>query len=319
MFNKNVSADEEICVIGHRNPDADSACSAIACARLLSKLGYNAKAYLASKANNETKFAFDCLDLKIPPVLIEAENRRFVLVDHSSYSQVFPGIENKDILAIIDHHEDGDISADDIFTLRMVLGSTCTLIYLLYKQYEVEIDRETARIMLIGMMSDTANMASNVTEYDRQAYDELHPLARLDDINLLYVQMSKAYMAYEGLSDYEILMADYKEYQCEGYHYGFSSIRCANEADKVAMADRIYKVMEEHFVQMKVDMLYARISNKEDDNMYMLAYDGKAVKILDDIYHNYDGSRYFVFNKALSRKKRIVPDINEYLLKQSEA
>ena len=101
------SGGETVWVIGHKNPDADSVGSAIACAHLLRALGVPAEAAIAGPVNGETKCALDLFGLETPPVIGRAEEQPFVLVDHSAYSQAVDGMEFARVAAVVDHHAPG--------------------------------------------------------------------------------------------------------------------------------------------------------------------------------------------------------------------
>ena len=117
-----------IYVIGHKSPDFDTVGSSIAYAALLCQLGYDAKAAVADKVNRETEYILKTAGLDALEVLEDASGRNMVLVDHSEYTQSINGMENANILSIIDHHNDGAITTGGqlIYDARP-LGSTSTI------------------------------------------------------------------------------------------------------------------------------------------------------------------------------------------------
>lgn len=305
-------------VIGHRNPDSDAVGSAIAYAHLLNEIGIPAEAAISGPVNNETAFALEFLGMEAPAILDNAEGKQFVLVDHSAYSQAIDGMAQARIVGIVDHHGIGDVTNSEFINVRSApVGATASLVYQSYVECEVPIPRDMARAMLMSLLSDTRNMARNVTAIDRQAYDSLKETAEIDDLDAFYQKMSEAIASYGDMSEWEIFQSDYKEYEEAGVKFGVADVNAFGEEAVRAMADRMYQVMEERFEGMGLDMLYTIINNKghdEGENMiYMIAYGEGAAETLQKAYGNYDGARCFIFREALSRKKDIVPAIIEAL------
>ena len=121
--------DGPIYVTGHRSPDSDTVCSAILYARLLSALGYDARPCVLGPVNNETKFILESAGAEVPETLVDASGLNLVLVDHSETIQSAEGIEDANIVSIIDHHGDGSVTTGSplIYDARPI-GSTATII-----------------------------------------------------------------------------------------------------------------------------------------------------------------------------------------------
>lgn len=313
---KNVKYKKDLTyVIGHESPDSDTVSAAIAYANLLNELGIEAKAVTSAKVNKETQYYFDYFGIEAPEILTDASGKQFVLVDHSEYSQAIDNMKDARIVGIIDHHGIGDVYNSEIIYVRSEpIGSTATLVYQMYKECNVVIDKDIARILLMGLLSDTDNLTkSNVTKVDEEAYDELIRIGEVDDVDALYTNMRDAYYDYSDLSSYELLIYDYKEYEVNGITFALGVLSTKDDEQKKKLTDRVYDALVENYDKLNVDMVFMKIENETDDNMYMVAYGDGAVETLDNIYHTYDGNRYFVFDKSMSRKKKLVPKITAYL------
>ncbi len=103
-------ADDPIYVIGHKSPDSDTICSAIAYARLLRLLGYDAQAAANGNPNNESKYILKLAGVEAPPVLEDASGKNIFLVDHSEYLQSTDGLSDANVVGIIDHHCIGSVT-----------------------------------------------------------------------------------------------------------------------------------------------------------------------------------------------------------------
>lgn len=196
-------------------------------------------------------------------------------------------------------------------------GSAASLVYLSCRECGVDIPKEMAQMMLGGLMSDTRNMARNVTELDQTAYADLLEITGIKDPDSLYNGMAEAIASYGDMDDTDIFFSDYKEYEAGGAAFCIADVNAFGEDRVIEMSDRMYTVMEELYPQMGLDMMFIMINNKDveaDENMmYMLAMKDDAVEVLDEAFGTYDGSKYFVFRDNLSRKADVAPAITEVL------
>ena len=305
-------------VVGHKNPDSDSVGSAMAFAHLLRELGIRAEAAICGSVNNETRFALETFGLPSPSTINNIGGRRAVLVDHSSYAQAAEGAGRAEITAVLDHHGMGDIADGTLFWVRSApVGATASLVFLTYMECGVEIPEDKARVMLMGILSDTRGMARNVSSLDRIAYDMLVEIAQISDPDALYSSMAGALASYGEMDDLAIFMSDYKEYSAGGKRFGVAVANAFGEEEVRLMAERMDALMEEVRAERDLDMLFVIVNNKGSDKsenmMYMLAFGDGAEELLEMLYHNSDGDHYYVFKENLSRKTSVVPAIIEWL------
>ena len=150
-----------IYVTGHKSPDTDTVCSSIAYAELLRKMGYDAVPVVLGGINKETEYVLKAAGAETPALLDNASGLNFILVDHSDYSQSADGMDQANIISIIDHHGDGSVETGNqlIYDARP-LGSTATIIWIRYRNYGIEIDKQTAFLMAGAILSDTKNFES---------------------------------------------------------------------------------------------------------------------------------------------------------------
>ncbi|SEA66263.1 manganese-dependent inorganic pyrophosphatase [Oribacterium sp. KHPX15] len=301
-------------VIGHKSPDSDAVGSAIAYANLLNELGIEAKAVTAGRINNETRFALNYYGMEEPEILTDATGKQFVLTDHSTYTHSIDGMRDARIVGIVDHHGIGDATNTElIFVRSLPVGAACTNVYMAYKECGVEITRDMARVMLMGIISDTSNGTSSMTEMDYKAYNELKELAEIDDFDALAKGMADGLLNYDGMRPIDIYKNDYKEYEAGGHTFAIGIANVDNEKDMYDRADEMRKAMEEHYDEIGMDMLFGMIKNKPQDQMLMVCYGDGATEVMEECFHNYDGEKYFVFDENVSRKKKIVPPIMKAL------
>ena len=303
-------------VIGHKSPDSDTVGSAIAYANLLNELGIKAEAVISADPNSETAYALKEFNYEVPKIINDATDKQFVLVDHSEYSHAIDNMEKARVVGIIDHHGIGDIANNELIYVRSApTGATSTIIYYMYKECGVEISIDIARIMLMSLISDTSNGTKKMTKADGVAYNDLVRIADID-VNKLYEGMTEARFSYDGMTDEEIFLSDYKEYDIAGKKIAMGCTTAANKEKAIELAKRMYDYIKIHYNNSGMNMLFFKIDNNDvndKDKAYMIAYGENSTEILNSIFNNYDGNLLFVFNKSISRKTDIIPEITKKL------
>jgi len=312
--------DGPVYVIGHRSPDSDTVCSAIAYARMLTMLGYPANAAITGNVNKETAYILKAAGTDTPPVLENAAGKSIFLVDHSEYSQAAEGMENARVVGILDHHGIGTVATGyQVVYEAKPIGATATIVWLNYLNYGLEIDKETATLLLGAVLSDTAYLTvSTVSEADRKAVEDLAVRAEIGDVNAFYLALHAEALSYEGMSNEEILFSDYKEYEVAGVRFGIGSVNALNEDAAKAMAERMKEALPEGFKAKQVNLLYVIIGIREGDEKtdYIIACDGQSREVFEAAFSSpdeYDGTSYIFRNGGLGRKSRLVPGLTEHL------
>ena len=310
--------DGTIYITGHKNPDCDTVCSSIAYAALLRALGYDAIPVVLGNINNETKYVLDTAGIEIPRLLEDASACNMVLVDHSEYAQSAKGLKDANVITIIDHHGDGNVTTGNplIYDSRP-FGSTATIIWLRYRNYGVSIDRSTAYVMVGSILSDTKNLRSNTSFTDREALKELSLLAGIKNTDAFYREMYKASLSYEGKTDEEIFFSDYKEYESSGKKYSIGCINAYDEDSARNLAQRMTKVLPAALTSTGMDMSFAQINIFHDDISitYLVPSNEAANEVLKAAFagnSSYDGLSYKL-EPAISRKQELVPAITNIL------
>ena len=252
-------------VYGHKTPDVDAVTSALSYAKLMQLMGYNCKAKVSSAMNRETAYIARVFGFALPELKSSVvPQTRLILTDHSDYAQCVDGAREAVILQKIDHHVEGDIADSGIpFVRREMIGSTNTIIFEMYKEQGIAIDDETARIMLAGIISDTRNLSKTTTQgIDTMALQALTAQLAIspDSVVRLNRGMEDAATDYTGMTDAEIFLSDYKDYEFSGLLLGFGSLVC-KQSQMEAFIDRMLAVMPEVMQQKGRQMIVAKIDN----------------------------------------------------------
>jgi len=316
---KMIKEDGPIYVIGHRSPDSDTVCTAIAYARFLNMLGYEAQPRINDKVNNETAFILKEAGVEVPEELIDASGLNIFLVDHSEYAQATEGMVDAHIVGVIDHHGIGTLqTGNQVVYEAKPIGATATIVWLDYLNYGLEIDKTTAHLLLGAVLSDTSNLSgSTTTKADAAAVKDLSVLAGIENVDEFYNKMHAEKISYKGMSNEEILFSDYKEYEAYGTKYGIGLVDSLNEESSKMLAEKMKEALKENFNKKDVDLMYASVGIREDGKKidYIIPANELSESILKNAfpdYDEYDGTSY-IFRSGLGRKTKFVPGLNEYL------
>ena len=137
----------KVLVFGHKNPDTDTICSAIAYAELKSKLGLDAEPVRLGEINGETEYALNYFNTEVPRLVetVSNEVEEVILVDHNERQQSVSDINKVRVLEVIDHHRIANFeTSDPLYYRAEPVGCTATILLKLYKEHGVEIRKEVA-------------------------------------------------------------------------------------------------------------------------------------------------------------------------------
>lgn len=297
-----------IYVVGHKSPDSDAVCAAIAVAELKKKLGFKCEARVAGKINMETKFVLKKFGFRVPKVLKSAKDKEIILIDHTELSQAVTGMDEAKILGIVDHHNLGDITTDapaDI--LIRPLGSTCTIVKGLFDYYGKKIPKKVAGIMLCALLSDTVIFRSpTTTKEDKRIAFRLAKIAGVKDIEALGVEMFRVRSSIKGLSAKRLMTRNYKDYEMGDKKIGIGQLELAG-------LDEILKIKKKLLKEM------AKLRKSRYAVFFMLTdilKEGTELICLSDDKHLERkvfgcGEDCWV-DKMMSRKKQVVPRLEEF-------
>ena len=225
---------DKVLVFGHKNPDTDTICSAIAYAELKRELGLNAEAVRLGEVNSETQYALDYFNVDAPRLVqkVTEETNTVILVDHNERGQSADDIEKAKVIEVIDHHRIANFeTADPLYYRAEPVGCTATILNKLYKENNVEIKKEIAGLMLSAIISDSLLFKSpTCTEEDVQAAKELAEIANVD-IETYGMAMLKAGADISSKTAEELITMDAKPYDIAGHKSHDCPIKYSRSAE----------------------------------------------------------------------------------------
>ncbi|MDG3088357.1 manganese-dependent inorganic pyrophosphatase [Vibrio hannami] len=201
-------------VVGHKNPDSDSICSALVATELLKARGLEAKAVRQGELNRETQYILEQAGVEAPEMCTGVAGEKIWLVDYSDVAQAPDDVKEAEILGIVDHHRLGDVmTVNPLEAWIWPVGCTCTILFNLLKMEEVEITKPLATLMMSAILSDTVGFASpTCTQKDKDAVEELAKFAEVADLDAFIKNLLIAKTDIEGLSAAELVEKDLKAY-----------------------------------------------------------------------------------------------------------
>ena len=236
------------------------------------------------------------------------EKQKVILVDHNNFAQSVDGLDEANILEIIDHHNLGAIGTSLPINFRSKpVGCTSTMIYDMYKEEHVAIPKNMAGLMLSAILSDTLLLTSpTTTEDDRFAAVKLASIAKVD-IDTYGIEMLKAASSIEGKSPEELIKTDFKSYVVGDKLLGISQIMTMDiDTIQNHMDEYIAKLNE--MVELNYSIVTIFITDIIKNGSYVL-YNEKASEIIKDAFGLKSIHQCMFLPKIVSRKKQIQPNI----------
>ena len=236
------------------------------------------------------------------------EKQKVILVDHNNFAQSVDGLDEADILEIIDHHNIGDIGTSLPINFRSrPVGCTATMIYDMYKEQKVSIPKNMAGLMLSAILSDTLLLTSpTTTEDDKFVAVKLASIAKVD-IDTYGYEMLKASSSIEGKSVEELIKTDFKSYVVGDKLLGISQIMTMDIETVEKNIDEFIAKLNE-MVTLNYSIVTIFITDVIKNGSYVL-YNDAAAGIIQDSFGLKNIHQCMFLPKIVSRKKQIQPNI----------
>ena len=300
-----------ILVFGHKNPDTDTICSAIAYAELKNKLGKDVKAARLGEINEETKYALNYFKVEKPELVENVAGKEIILVDHNERTQTAEGFEEAKVMELIDHHRISNFNVDEPLYARLEpVGCTATIILKLFKENNLVPSKETAGLMLSAIISDTLLFKSpTCTECDVKAGKELAEIAGVntDEYGL---EMLKAGTALGDKSEAELLNMDMKIFEINGSKIGVAQVNTVNEAEVLERKEKLLAEIDNIITKEGLKFFMFAITNiLSNDSLALVS--GNGNDIIEKAFGEKVDSNLVTLKGVVSRKKQIIPPLTK--------
>lgn len=241
-----------------------------------------------------------------------ASKKKVILVDHNERSQAVDGIEEAEIIEIIDHHRLGDIETVSPITFRnQPVGCTATIINQMYEENEIEVPREIAGLLCGAIISDTLLFRSpTCTPLDERTAKKL---AKIADIELeqMAQEMFNAGSNLKGKSAEDICFQDFKQLTVNDTIFGVGQITSMSKEELAAirdmMTEHLPKVLEAH----NLNMIYFMLTDILAESTELLCVGTGARGIALSAFDLPDNAKSLILKGVVSRKKQLIPVLVE--------
>ena len=240
--------------------------------------------------------------------LLNMKKKQLILVDHNEKTQAVDGISGADILEIIDHHRIGSLETmSPVFFRNQPLGCTATIIYQMYQEQKVAIDKKVAGLLCSAILSDTLMYRSpTCTPLDKAVAEEL---AQIADINI--EEHAKA--MFQAGSDFgsktpeEIFYQDFKTFSQDGVEFGVGLLSALSQEELEVVRVKFLPYLRDVLVERKIEMVFVMLTNIIEETTYLICAGEKADDLVEKAYHVHKEGDYHVLKGVVSRKKQLIP------------
>ena len=300
-----------ILVFGHKNPDTDTICSAIAYVELKNKLGKDVKAVRLGEVNEETKYALNYFKVEKPELVENVAGKEIILVDHNERTQTADGFEEAKVLELIDHHRISNFNVDEPLYARVEpVGCTATIILKLFKENGLAPSKETAGLMLSAIISDTLLFKSpTCTQCDAKAGKELAEIAGVD-LKEYGLEMLKAGTALGDKSEAELLNMDMKIFEIDGEKIGVAQVNTVNEAEVLERKEKLLSEIDNIIAKEGLKFFMLAITNILTNDSTALV-SGNGNDVIEKAFGEKVDSNLVTLKGVVSRKKQIIPPLTK--------
>lgn len=299
--------------VGHKVPDSDSICSAIALSYLKTTIGEDVKPARLGELSPETLFILDKFGFEQPELKTSfADTDGIYVVDHSDRIQGPDDIDDTTILGIIDHHKLGDITTSTPLEIWVrPVGCTNTIIKMMYDFHGVAIPKDIAGAMMCAILSDTVIFKSpTCTTADIKCVEALAEIAGIEDYKGLGMEMFTVKSSVQGTPVRELVLRDFKDFNMKDNLVGIGQL----EVIDLALFDEMKADLHADLQAVKEEgnrhtvMLLLTDIMKEGSELLVVSDD---VSIVEKAYNVKLADGKVWLEGVMSRKKQVVPPLQD--------
>ncbi len=236
--------------------------------------------------------------------LLRPRRKRVVLVDHNEISQSVPGLEEADILEIIDHHRLADIqTTNPIYVRNEPVGSTNTIIASMFQDRGLMPSANMAGMMAAAILSDTVMFKSpTCTDRDKRTAERM---ARIANVSLDELGKTIFSTSVDGKSAEDLLTADYKEFHIAGHNLAVAQITCVDSPKILERKEEFLTLMKQMMTKKKFSMMILMLTDvlMEGTQLIYLGDD----EIIHQAFNIQPKDNTVFLPHVMSRKKQVIP------------
>jgi manganese-dependent inorganic pyrophosphatase len=243
--------------------------------------------------------------------LISQRKKTVILLDHNEKSQTVNGIEEAEILEIIDHHRLGDIqTASPIFIRNEPLGSTSTIVANIYFEMGIRPSKSIAGILCSAILSDTIKFKSPTSTYtDKITAEKLAEIAGITEIEEYANLMFKEGSSLQGKTLKEIFYQDYKDYSFGKFKIGIGQVFTKDREKVTELKEALVNFMKQLCSEKGYHLLMLFVTDILNQSSELL-FAGEAKELISLAFNVDIGENSVNLPGVVSRKKQVIPYIS---------
>ncbi|WP_100398657.1 manganese-dependent inorganic pyrophosphatase [Bacillus sp. FJAT-44742] len=305
----------KVLIFGHKNPDTDTICSAIAYADLKKQIGVEAEPLRLGSVNGETEYALNYFNAEAPRYVetVANEGGDVILVDHNERQQSADDIQEVKVVEVIDHHRISNFeTSDPLYYRAEPVGCTATILKKLYKEQGVDIPKNIAGLMLSAIISDSLLFKSpTCTQEDIDAAKELADIAGVNSEEY-GLEMLKAGADLSDKSIEELISLDAKEFQMGNAKVEIAQVNTVDAEEVLEQQDELEAAISKVIEEKNLDLFVFVVTDILENNSVVLSLGKEAAGVERAFNVTLDNKRA-TLKDVVSRKKQIVPSLTDAL------
>ncbi len=242
--------------------------------------------------------------------LMSMQKKQIILVDHNERSQAVDGIEEAEILEIIDHHRLGSLETmSPVYFRNQPLGCTSTIIYQMYQEKGVEIPKQIAGLLLSAIISDTLMFRSpTCTPLDKEVAEKLAELAEIE-IEEHARNMFRAGSNFSDKTTEEIFYQDFKIFHTDDCDFGVAQISAMSREELDKLGEQLKPFLVQVLGEKKLDMVYVMLTDILAEASRLIYAGNDAGKVLAGAFRKREDEEGILLDGIVSRKKQLIPTL----------
>ena len=241
--------------------------------------------------------------------LINLRRKQVILVDHNERSQAVEGLEEAEILEIIDHHRIGDIeTGGPVYFRNQPLGCTATILYNIFKENRIEIPSHIAGLLCAAILSDTLMFKSpTCTPIDKAAAEELAQTAQIEMIEFAK-NMFRAGSNLANKREKEIFYQDFKQFKVGNLSLGVGQINSMDRRELDEIKLRMLQYMNKVNREKKLDLVLFMLTDIAHESTELL-FVGSHKELIARAFDGASDENSIELPGVVSRKKQVIPPL----------
>lgn len=296
-------------IFGHRNPDTDSICSALAYADLKAKCGADVEAIRLGEVSAETQFALDRFGVAAPRLVdsVAGEASQVILVDHNERQQSATDIGEVTIAEVIDHHRIANFeTAGPLYYRAEPVGCTSTIVLKMFKEKGVAVDPRIAGLMLSAIVSDTLLFKSpTCTAEDVSAARELAAVAGVE-VETYGLEMLRAGATLGDKSIEQLISMDAKEFSMGDAKVEVAQVNTVDVGEVLSRQAELEDALRDAIDRKGLDLFLFVVTDILNSDSAVLAL-GPRAAVVEAAYGVALSDNRATLKGVVSRKSQIVP------------